>query len=97
MTIELDPDAVRQAWQTGAAQGSDELDAADGLLGSAGGSDMADLAGCLASTTEVFAGVAVTGRALVAEYGQAVEGCLAVWEATEHQACGQLQVLREAL
>lgn len=97
MTIELDPDAVRQAWQTGAALGLEELDAVDGLLASARGTSMGDLAGCLASAVEAFAGVAVTGRALVTEYGLAVEGCLAVWEATDHETVGQLQLLEAAV
>ena len=97
MVIELDPEAVRLAWQAGAVQGRGELDAADGLLGPARGTGMADLAGCLGSAVEALAGAAVTGRALVDELGEAVEGCLAVWEATDHQAVGQLHALEAAL
>lgn len=97
MTIVLDPEAIRSAWQAGAAQGREELVAADGLLPAARGTGMGDLAGCLVSAVEAFAGVAGTGRALIDELGGAVEECLAVWEATEHQACGELYALEEAV
>jgi hypothetical protein len=96
MTIALDPDAIWSAWKTCAGRGVDELDSADRLMGEASGSGMDDLAGCLTSAAETFSAVAETARALVTELDQAVEGCLALWEATDHQTCGTLNALEDA-
>ena len=97
MTIALDPDAIRSAWQVGAVQGRGELDAADGYLAAARGTDMVGLTGCLATAADALSDVAATGRALIDELGDAVEGCLALWETTDHQTVGQLHALEDAL
>jgi len=96
-TIEVDPDAIRTAWRTGAQQGRDELDAADTSVPDARGTAMAGLTDCLGSAADALTGAATTGRALIDELGDNVDRCLTIWQETNHHVMGQINALEPAV
>ncbi len=92
MTIFLDPQGLRQAWQHGTNAGA-ELTTAGERTSAAAGTEMGDLTVCLADAAADMRGVLEVAAAVVAEHGTNVEACITEFMATDGRSAGEFRAL----